>query len=104
MHAIHVTYRTLATAEEARGAAEAFTAHLVAVPGFVGKVWLDAGEGDRGGFYLFKTAADAEAFAAGPLLGALRAAPGVSEVTVRGYAVDGEATARTAPFLGAAAT
>ncbi|MGE0296322.1 hypothetical protein [Pseudonocardia sp.] len=65
MHAIHVTYRTLATAEEARGVADAFVA--------------------------------------GPLLGALRDAPDVSEVAVRGYAVDGEATARTAPFLRAAA-
>ena len=63
-----------------------FAERLASVPGFVTKTWL-RDDATHGGFYLFATAADAQAYVDGPPFAGLR---GFADLTVRGYAVDTE--------------
>ena len=86
MYALHVTFTTDLPDDALRPAQRAFAERLAAVPGFRSKTWLRDGP-VHGAFYLFTTAADAQAYLDGPLFGGLRGFP---DLTIRGYAVDTE--------------
>jgi hypothetical protein len=86
MYTLIVTYTSAVPVSAMAAERAAFAAALREVPGFVSKTWLDGGE-TQGGVYPFADRAAADAFAAGPLLTGLRAAPVVSDLMVRGFAV-----------------
>jgi hypothetical protein len=62
-------------------------AHAVAaVDGLRWKIWIvNAAESQAGGFYHFESEAAADAYLAGPIISALRAAPFARDLTVKRY-------------------
>jgi hypothetical protein len=94
MHALVVTYTSTAPPDALRAAQHAFAEHLVAVPGFVSKTWLDEGP-HQGGFYLFTDRRSAQDYLAGPLFASLRESQAVTDLEVRGYGVATDLGART---------
>ena len=91
MYALHVTFTTDLSDAALRPAQLTFAEHLASVPGFLSKTWLRDGP-VHGGFYLFATAAEAQAYVDGPLFAGLR---GFADLTVRGDSVDTEVGALT---------
>jgi len=94
MYALHVTYTSAVPVEALRDEQFDFAERVVGVPGFVSKTWIHSGA-TQGGFYLFDSREHADAFAGGPLLAGLRTVPLFSDVTVRGYEVIADLSART---------
>lgn len=86
MYALHITYTSAVPTADLRDAQVAFAEQLVSVPGFVSKTWLHEGA-THGGFYLFTSREAAQRYLDGPLFARLGAVPVISDVTVRGYAV-----------------
>jgi putative monooxygenase ydhR len=59
---------------------------IAAVDGLRWKIWIvNPAEGQAGGFYHFETEAAADAYLAGPIITALRAAPFQRDLTVKRY-------------------
>lgn len=86
MHALVITFTTDTDPDDLEPAQEAFADALLHVDGLVSKTWLRSGQ-ELGGFYLFRDADAAEAYAAGPLVGALRSDPAHRDFRVRSFAV-----------------
>jgi hypothetical protein len=83
-----VTYRLRIPAGEFRSQAETAARRIADAPGLMWKIWgLDPATGLGTSCYLFRDAASAEAFAAGPALAELRNGP-ASEVATRIAPVD----------------
>jgi hypothetical protein len=69
---------------------------IASVPGLQWKIWVvNADQGEAGGFYLFESETAARAYAAGPIVSALRAAPFAQDVTLKHFAYLDVATAIT---------
>lgn len=83
-----VTYRLRIPAQEFRVHAETAAANISKAPGLVWKIWgLDPETGQGTSVYLFRDAATARAFAAGPAIAELRNGP-TEDVTTRIAPVD----------------
>ena len=97
---LSVTYRLRVPAQDFRVHAETVAHNIARAPGLVWKIWgLDPETGLGTSVYLFRDAAAARAFAAGPAISTLRNGP-AEEVSIRVAPVDAGLSAIT----GAAAT
>lgn len=71
---------------------------IASMPGLHWKLFtLDEKTSTAAGLYLFADRASAEAYVASPIIGGLRAHPGIAELSIRMMAVDEEASQITAP-------
>ena len=85
---LSVTYRLRAPAQDFRVHAETAAHTIARAPGLAWKIWgLDPETGLGTSIYLFRDAAAARAFAAGPAISALRNGP-AEDVTTRIAPVD----------------
>ena len=85
---LSVTYRLRVPAQDFRVHAETAAHNIARAPGLVWKIWgLDPETGLGTSVYLFRDAATAEAFAAGPAISALRNGP-ADDVSIRIAPVD----------------
>jgi Putative mono-oxygenase ydhR len=76
--------------------AESAVPAMRAIPGLQSKVWILSEDGRRaGGLYLFRDAASARAYVAGPIVAGLRASPNMADVSVRVSRVVESLTAAT---------
>lgn len=90
MHAQIITYKIkdITEADYVARMVEPDAPLLAKVPGLHSKVWLADREANTyGGFYLWQTRADMEAFMASDLVAAMAARPFITDVTFSNYEV-----------------
>jgi hypothetical protein len=100
MHVLIIEFRLTGMDEEGyRAAAAGMAPALAELPGLLAKVWLAGDDGARGGVYAFRDRESMEEYLASDLLASVRAVPGFTGITARGFAVDEGLTRLTQPGL-----
>lgn len=98
MHAVIITFRSTAPPDSLIDTMKASTDAILAVDGFVSKVWLRDGD-TFGGSYVFDSEESAANYVGSDLVAGLRHMEGFSDVEVRTFSVIEELTATTAAAL-----
>lgn len=94
MHAVLITFATSAEISDLEAPFAHYARALGDVPGLISKTWIV--DDDRlGGFHLFATSDDADAYLAGPLLGSVCADPAFSAFSIAHYDVLDDLSALT---------
>lgn len=93
---VQINFRLNVTTQEFEAAVEPMADPIAAVEGLRWKVWLlNAEAGEGGGIYLFDDAATARAYVDGPIVANLKAAPIISEISIKQFGVVESLTAIT---------
>ena len=74
MHAVLVTFKSAASTEELADPFREYAEALRAVPGLVSKTWIKDGD-TIGGFHVFESRAEAEAYLGGEMVAGLTSNP-----------------------------
>ncbi len=94
MHAVLITFRSVASLDDVHDDFLAGAGAIAAVPGLLSKTWVQ--EGDRlGGFYLFTDADAAATYLDGPIIAETKAVPAFSDWDVQQFTVIEEFSAIT---------
>lgn len=95
---LQVNFALRLPTEDYRALCEHVAPAIARVPGLAWKLFtLDEKAATAAGLYLFADRASAEAYVASPILGGLRAHPGIAELSIRMMSVDEELSQITAP-------
>ncbi len=102
MHAVFVTFRSTIAGKDLVAPFTEYAEGLQRIPGLVMKTWIQDGE-TFGGFHVFASRADAEAYLGGPMVAGLTANPAFSGWNIQHFDVLGELSQMTGTPLAVAA-
>ncbi len=93
---LQVNFKFSVPSSEYGQMAASLASQFAAVPGLRWKVWImNEAESEAGGIYLFEDDAAMRAYLAGPLAAAVAQHPALTDISVKPFAVMGDATAIT---------
>lgn len=94
MHAVLITFRSEAAMADLEEPFTDYAEALCGIPGLVAKTWIKDGT-TLGGFHVFTSRAEAEAYLGSEMVAGLTANPAFSEFSIDHYDVIDELSAKT---------
>jgi hypothetical protein len=94
MHAVLITFRSVAAVEDLVGPFGEYAEALRSVPGLVSKTWIKDGD-TLGGFHLFGSRAQAETYLGSEMVAGLTSNPAFTQFSIDHYEVFDELSERT---------